>query len=175
MATKTLDNVLVVAISSRALFDFEEENRIFDEGEGEYAERELRYMALQKERWMIPAEPSVGFQLCKKLLAMNTGEVRRTEVVVISRNDPISGARVFRSAQHHGLALTRGAFVRGDDPFMYLGPFRAKLFLSANSEDVKKALGMNIPAATVFPRAIGDDPHPNELRIAFDEIGRAHV
>ncbi len=165
---KSLENILVVAISSRALFDFEEENKIFDDSSGDHSEREERYMQLQKERWEIPAEPSVGFQLCRKLLSMNADGTKRTEVVVISRNDPISGARVFRSAQHHNLALTRGAFVRGDDPFLYLEPFKAKLFLSAKPEDVKKALEMNIPAATVFPRVVGDDPHPNELRIAFD-------
>lgn len=165
---KTLENILVIAISSRALFDFEEENKIFDDGSGDYCEREARYMKLQLERWEIPAKPSVGFQLCRKLLSMNSDGIKRTEVVVISRNDPISGARVFKSAEYHKLALTRGAFVRGDDPFLYLDPFKAKLFLSANPLDVKKALALNIPAATVFPRAVGNDSHPNELRIAFD-------
>ena len=45
----TLDDKLVVAISSRALFDFEEENRIFD------ALDPRPYMELQQERLHVPS------------------------------------------------------------------------------------------------------------------------
>lgn len=160
---KSLDGVLVVAISSRALFDFEEENKAFDAG------NELDYMALQFEKLEEPANLGVGFSLCQKLLKLNEKpEKHLTEVVVVSRNDPISGLRVFKSAAHHKMDITRGVFLRGDDPYVYLSPLQATLFLSANPNDVKKALELGFPAANVFARTGGEDPHPNELRIAFD-------
>src|SRR5512139_1216089 len=95
---------LVVAISSRALFDFEDENRVFE------ATDDRAYMQLQLERLEQPARPGVAFSLVRKLLAFNgTGGGRdRVEVVMLSRNDPVSGLRVFRSAQHYGLAIDRG-------------------------------------------------------------------
>jgi len=165
---KSLENVLVVAISSRALFDFEEENQVFADDQRPFEQREAAYMALQKERLDVPAEPCVGFPLCQKLLMMNEPGDQRTEIVVLSRNDPMSGIRVFRSAMQYDLAITRGVFVSGGDPYPYLKPLGAKLFLSANPEDVKSALALGCPAATVFPRAAGADANLHELRIAFD-------
>ena len=162
---KSPENCLVIAISSRALFDFEEENQIFDAGD------EKTYMETQLARIDIPANPGVGFNLCQKLLALNfpdPNENQRTNIVVLSRNDPISGLRVFKSAEKHEINVTRGAFLRGGNPYPYLEPLCASLFLSANPADVAEALKLNFPAAHVFPRGIGDDPHPNELRIAFD-------
>ncbi|HLJ57339.1 MAG TPA: 5'-nucleotidase [Chthonomonadaceae bacterium] len=160
----SLDNTLVVAISSRALFNFEEENKLFEQGD------ESAYMDLQWRRVDNIASPGVGFNLCRKLLALNESpdNVKRTEIVVLSRNDPISGLRVFKSAAHHGLAVTRGAFLRGGDVYPYLAPFRATLFLSADPADVKHALDERIPAATVQARTANEDKHPFELRIAFD-------
>ena len=115
MAT-SLDGQLVVAISSRALFDFEEENRVFEEGD------DRAYMQLQLGRLEQPAAPGVAFSLVQKLLAFNDAESRRVEVVILSRNDPVSGMRVFRSAQHYGLPIQRGSFTRGQPPWRYLKP-----------------------------------------------------
>src|SRR3989442_1708278 len=100
----SVEGKLVVAISSRALFDFEEENRIF-ERDGEAA-----YVALQYARLDVPAREGVAFPLVKKLLAFNTPRAQRVEVVILSKNDPVSGLRVFRSAKLAGLAIERGAF-----------------------------------------------------------------
>ena len=102
----TLDGQLVVAISSRALFDFEEENRVFE------AHDDRAYMQLQLQRLDQPARPGVAFSLVNKLLAFNTPQRARVEVVILSRNDPVSGMRVFRSAQHFGLPIQRGVFTR---------------------------------------------------------------
>jgi 5'-nucleotidase len=159
----TLDGQLVVAISSRALFDFEEENQRFEDGD------DRAYMALQKQRLDVPAKPGVAFSLVQKLLGFNAGDTPRVEVVVLSRNDPISGMRVFRSARHYGLKIERGVFTRGESPWRYLRPLNAQLFLSANEADVRSALAAGVAAARVFPfSARASDAHPNELRIAFD-------
>ena len=85
---------LVVAISSRALFDFEEENVVFESGTCPQKDRD--YMQLQLDRLELPAKPGVAFSLVKKLLAFNDVETQRVEVVILSRNDPVSGMRVFR-------------------------------------------------------------------------------
>ena len=162
-----LSGKLVVAISSRALFDFEEENEIFEAGSGLHKDR--AYMQLQLSRLDQPAKPGVAFSLVKKLLAFNAGGDKRVEVVILSRNDPVSGMRVFRSAQHYGLQIERGTFNRGEAPWRYLKPLHANLFLSAHLSDVRAALGAGVPAAQVYPRsAHASEAHPNEVRIAFD-------
>ncbi|WP_374258901.1 5'-nucleotidase [Aquabacterium sp.] len=159
----SLNGRLVVAISSRALFDFEEENHLF-EGSDDRA-----YMALQQQKLDEPAKPGVAFSLVRKLLAFNTPEQSRVEVVILSRNDPVSGMRVFRSAHHYGLPIERGVFTRGERPWRYLRPLQAHLFLSANDADVRSALAVGVPAARVLPHAArAAEGHPNEVRIAFD-------
>jgi 5'-nucleotidase len=143
----TLENKLVVAVSSRALFDFEEENRVYDT-QGEEA-----YVAL----------------LVKKLLAFNAADAHRVEVVILSRNDPVSGLRMFHSAKTAGLPVERGVFTRGRPPYSYLKSLKANLFLSAKEQDVRAALAAGFPAARVYPdsRKLAES-HPNEIRIAFD-------
>jgi 5'-nucleotidase len=182
-----LDGQLVVAISSRALFDFEEENSLFEQAD------DRAYMRYQLERLDVPAKPGVAFSLVRKLLAFNQVPVvvqqglsaplallpliageqpnvsKQVEVVILSRNDPVSGMRVFRSAKHYGLSIQRGSFTRGQPPWRYLRPLKANLFLSANLDDVRSALGAGVPAAQVYPHsALASDAHPNEVRIAFD-------
>ncbi|WP_096670698.1 5'-nucleotidase [Polaromonas sp. AET17H-212] len=181
----TLDGQLVVAISSRALFDFEEENRVFEDGLGQPpvpgTKRDAAYMQLQLDRLDVPAKPGVAFSLVKKLLAFNDAPdslddaspsaklAQRVEVVILSRNDPVSGMRVFRSAQHYGLAIQRGTFNRGEPPWRYLKPLHANLFLSTHLSDVREALAAGVPAAQVYPQsAHASDQHPHEVRIAFD-------
>jgi 5'-nucleotidase len=159
----SLEGRLVVAISSRALFDFEEENQVFEQTD------DRAYMDLQLQRLELPAPPGVAFSLVKKLLAFNQPGAASVEVVILSRNDPVSGMRVFRSAQHYGLNIQRGSFTRGQPPWRYLKPLHANLFLSAHLSDVRAALDAGVPAAQVYPHAAhASDAHPNEVRIAFD-------
>ena len=158
----SLDGRLVVALSSRALFDFEDENRVFE------ASDDHAYMQLQLQRLEQPARVGVAFSLVNKLLAFNA-EQPLVEVVILSRNDPVSGMRVFRSCQHYGLPIERGVFTRGQSPWRYLRPLNAHLFLSTNEADVRSALAAGVPAARVYPNsARASSAHPNEVRIAFD-------
>ncbi|MGH8847777.1 MAG: 5'-nucleotidase, partial [Polaromonas sp.] len=189
-----LDGQLVVAISSRALFDFEEENLVFEAGlvddPAPGAKKDAAYMLLQLERLDLPAKPGVAFSLVQKLLAFNeapchTAESQddaaspaatpdpstsqRVEVVILSRNDPVSGMRVFRSADANKLRLERGVFTKGRAPYNYLRPLKANLFLSANPEDVRAALDAGFAAATVAMHSVhAKSTYPNEVRIAFD-------
>jgi 5'-nucleotidase len=159
----SLQGKLVVAISSRALFDLEEENSVFEQSD------DKAYMAMQMARLDQPAKPGVAFSLVKKLLAFNSEGAQRVEVVILSRNDPVSGLRVMKSAEHYKLPIVRCTFTRGEPPWRYLRPLNANLFLSAKSEDVRSALSNGFPAATVATRSVkASELHPHEVRIAFD-------
>src|SRR5687767_15727306 len=159
----SVEGKLVVAISSRALFDFEDENRVFD------AQGEQAYIDLQYARLDVPAKQGVAFHLVQKLLAFNTRDTQRVEVVILSKNDPVSGLRIFRSAERAGLNIERGVFTRGRSPYRYLDALRANLFLSANEQDVLGAIEARFPAARVIPESVQSAArHADEVRIAFD-------
>ena len=153
---------LIVAVSSRALFDLEESNSIFEtEGENGYARYQIEHEDVQ-------LDPGVAFSMVKKLLALNTPEnSQQVEVILASRNSADTGLRVFRSIEAHGLPIQRAAFTRGRAPWRYLKDFGAHLFLSAHPEDVREALATGIAAATILPDSAATPRHP-ELRIAFD-------
>ena len=159
----SLEGKLVVAISSRALFNLEEENRLFESGDPD------GYMRLQLERMDVPAKPGIAASLVRKLLRFNDDGVQRVEVVILSRNDPVSGMRIFRSAGANQIKLQRGVFTQGRPPFGYLRALGAHLFLSANADDVRAALIAGFPAARVLVESVhAGDAWPNEVRIAFD-------
>lgn len=158
----TRQGKLVVAISSRALFDLDESHQVYREhGEATYA----RY---QIDHENTPLSSGVAFPLVKKLLALNAGSVTPSvEVILLSRNSADTGLRVFNSIRHHGLDITRAAFTRGESPYRYIEAFGAHLFLSADPDDVRGALAANIAAATILPSAAGANDNA-QLRIAFD-------
>jgi 5'-nucleotidase len=153
---------LVVAISSRALFDFEEENALFD------ARDDRPYRDLQVARLDELAKPGVAFRLVRKLLGFNDDGVKRVEVVILSRNDTYSGLRVMKSVAGNRLSIERAVFTRGREPWAYLRPLNANLFLSRNPQDVRDALSAGFPAAVIYTGTEGSDSHPGEVRIAFD-------
>jgi 5'-nucleotidase len=107
--------------------------------------------------------------MVRKLLRFNEDGVERVEVVILSRNDPVSGMRIFNSGAAQALRLERGVFTQGRAPFGYLRPLHADIFLSANAHDVHEALAAGFPAAHVMvdARPAGNS-YPDELRIAFD-------
>lgn len=159
-----LDNKLVVAISSRALFDLDESNRIF---EAEGVEAYTRYQ-IEHEEEMLDA--GVAFPLIKRLLALRYPETNEpaVEIILVSKNDPNTGLRVFNSIEQHGLNITRAAFTNGRSPYQYLSAFRADLFLSANPEDVRLALANGYASATIYTDLHFADDASREIRIAFD-------
>jgi 5'-nucleotidase len=98
--------------------------------------------------------------LVRKLLAFNDNshdgrpdDTRRVEVVILSRNDPVSGLRVMKSAAHYALPIIRCTFTRGESPWRYLQPLKANLFLSTHLSDVRAALEAGVPAAQVYPHS----------------------
>jgi 5'-nucleotidase len=155
---------LIVAISSRALFDLEDSHALFErEGLEAYAQ----FQRLHEDDLLAPG---IAFPLVRKLLALNVGappDAPRVEVILISRNSADTGLRIFNSIEHHGLAIRRAAFSNGAPPYPYIRPFGADLFLSTHGEDVRSALAAGIAAATILP-AKAPRQRFDQLRIAFD-------
>ncbi|PHS68999.1 MAG: 5'-nucleotidase [Methylophaga sp.] len=155
---------LIVAISSRALFDLDKSHQIYEQ-QGTQA-----YCDYQIDNEDVPLEPGTAYTLVRKLLALNDKDAKhpRVEIILLSRNSADTGLRVFNSIQHHKLAITRAVFTSGRSPYRYVAPFGANLFLSTSPEDVRKALDAGIAAATILPSNVGDNSESNDLRIAFD-------
>ena len=155
---------LVVAITSRALFDLEDSHALY-EREGIEAFRHH-----QRQREDDPLVPGIAFPLVRKLLALNAGapdDAPRVEVILLSRNSSDTGLRIFNSIQHHGLGITRAVFTSGAPTWPYIQPFGAHLLLSANPESVRSALAHGVAAATILPAKAPEHRH-DQLRIAFD-------
>jgi len=156
---------LVVAISSRALFDLGASHRVF---ETQGVEAYCRYQIDHEEDVL---EPGVAFPMAKKLLALNErlGERGQVELILLSRNSSDTGLRVFNSIRHYGLAITRAAFTGGGSPYSYVSAFGSHLFLSADPNDVRMALDAGCAAATILPSGyLAGDAEAQQLRVAFD-------
>jgi 5'-nucleotidase len=161
MPRPTLADKLVVAISSRALFDLTESHRIYTEaGVDAYH----RYQVDHEDEVLAPGP---AFVLAKKLLRLNRPDKQYVEVILLSRNSADTGLRVFNSIKHYGLDITRAAFTKGEPTSRYVPAFGAHLFLSADTGDVRRALDDGYAAATIVPSATGGN-EDDELRIAFD-------
>jgi len=160
MGAPTLAGKLVVAISSRALFDLTESHRIYtDLGVEHYH----RYQIEHEDELL---EPGPAFTLVTKLLRLNAPPKQYVEVILLSRNSADTGLRVFNAIKHYGLDITRAAFTKGESTSRYVPAFGAHLFLSADIDDVRRALDDGYAAATIFPNVIRNET--DELRIAFD-------
>ena len=158
----------MIAISSRALFDLDASHQVFQQqGIDAYCEYQIEH-----EDEVL--QPGVAFTLVQKLLGLNQlfNDRVRVEVLLLSRNSADTGLRVFNSIEHYGLGITRAAFTGGQSPFEYASVLGADLFLSADSEDVCKALSSGMAAATIGPPHITKPFEPytdaGQLRIAFD-------
>ena len=115
--------LLVVAISSRALFDLTESNDLYEkEGIDAYAQ-------YQREHEQEVLNPGTAFPLVRKLLCLNR-EASLVEVILLSRNSADTGLRIFNSIEHYGLKISRAAFTSGHSPYAYVRAFGSHLFLS---------------------------------------------
>jgi len=160
MTAPTLAGKLVVAISSRALFDLSESHRIYTElGVDSYQ----RYQIEHEDELLAPGP---AFALVTKLLRLNRPDKQYVEVILLSRNSADTGLRVFNAIKHYGLDITRAAFTSGEATSRYVPAFGAHLFLSADTDDVRRALEDGYAAATIFPTVFRNET--DQLRIAFD-------
>ncbi|TVQ39752.1 MAG: 5'-nucleotidase [Spirochaetaceae bacterium] len=162
---RSFDDYLVIAVTSRALFDLELENRIFEQ-QGLQA-----YRAYQLERQDEVLRPGVAYDLVRKILALNQLPQlqRQVEVVIVSRNNVECALRISTSLEHYDLPITRSAWTSGTPLSHYLGAFDVDLFLSADPGDVQAAINGGIAAARILPDVVRHTrPDSPQIRIAFD-------
>jgi len=165
MATD-LSNLLVIGISSRALFDLNMENEIY-ENDGLEA-----YCKYQLEHECDILKPGTGFALIEAMLKINTlnNNKKRVEVVIISRNSADTSLRISNSINHYHLDITRAAFTGGEPVAKYLNAFDVDLFLSATEKDVQDAAEAQIASGMIYdsPNNTDNQSPLNQIRIAFD-------
>ncbi len=159
---KPASEKLVIAISSRALFDMTASHEVY---ESEGLEAYSRFQVEHEDEVLAPGE---AFPLVQKMLRINEKLGRdHVEVILLSRNTADTGLRVFNSIAHHQLNITRAAFCGGDSPYRYVSAFGCQLFLSSDADDVRNALANGVAAATLLP-SCKSTQSVDELRFAFD-------
>jgi 5'-nucleotidase len=162
-----IEKKLVIAVASSALFDLSESDAVFRKQGIEV------YRRHQEKHIDKTLKKGVAFPFIRRFLNLNKAlpDQEPVEVVLLSRNSPETGMRVFRSIQHYGLDISRAAFFSGTSPYEYIPAYNASLFLSANEEDVQNAIRAGYPAGRVIETRITDEVNDHELRIAFDFDG----
>lgn len=162
--TYSLDKLLVVGISSRALFDLEAEEAIFQQrGLAAYRQHQL-----DNENVILKA--GAGFALVRALLKLNqlTPGQRLVEVVIMSRNSSETSLRIFNSIKHYGLDITRAVLAGGAPLAPYLHAFNVSLFLSLHEDDVQAAINAGTAAALLYQKPANAFAELDQIRIAFD-------
>jgi 5'-nucleotidase len=157
-------NPLRVGISTRALFDLEEEHRVFED-QGVQA-----YAAMQLNREDVILGRGAGFEVVERLLALNDpGMSPYVEVILLSQNSPDLSLRAFKSINHYGLAVKTGSFTSGRSLSPFVPAWGIDLFLSNMDADVKEAVAGGAAAARlgVTPKDRAEIP-AGEVRVAFD-------
>lgn len=160
-----LTDPLVIGISSRALFNLERENKIFEEQGLE------SYEKYQVEHEKDILQKGAAFQLVKAFLSLNLlQEKRLVEVIVMSRNSPNTSLRIFNSIEYYGLDISRAALTGGKGIAPYLKAFNTDLFLSAHEQDVQQAINNDVAAGMILTGALHTNAESKieQIRIAFD-------
>lgn len=162
-----LSSRLVIGLASSALFDLTASDQVFRQA-GEQVYRDY-----QRDNQDQPLARGVAFPFIRRLLSLNqlNPENPPVEVILLSRNDPDTGLRVMNSIEHYELPITRAVFMQGKSPHVYIPAFDIELFLSANANDVKRAVAAGYPAGQILKGEIEDDSNDLQLRIAFDFDG----
>ena len=159
-----LSQTLVVGVSTRALFNLEKENEVFEKkGISGY-----RKYQLEHEDDLL--EPGTAFHLVQGLLQLNQqAEKRIVEVVVMSRNSPETGVRILNSIKKHQLDISRLALSGGEPLAPYIDAFSVDLFLSKDEKDVQTVIDSRAcAAAMIYAPPDSFDPKDNRVKIAFD-------
>lgn len=166
-----MQECFTIGISSRALFDLEVENAIF---ENQGVEAYVDYQIAHEKDVLAPG---AAFALIQSFLALNQhSRERQIEVVIMSKNSADAALRIFHSIEYYELDITRAALTSGAAIAPYLQAYGVDLYLSFNAQDVREALRAGIAAGVLLPAAKEKKPvfqkgeldNNLEIRIAFD-------
>ena len=155
--------MLVIGITSRALFDLDLSHDIFTK------EGLESYRSFQISNENVPLKPGRAFPLVKKLLSLyNLIDGKRSvEVILLSRNSSDTGLRIFNSIEHHNLDIKRAVFCSGGSPHSYAKSFGAHLFLSTETSDCRSSIQNGVASARIFPSSVPSSSE-DTLKVAFD-------
>lgn len=159
-----IDKKMVVCVTSSALFDMTESDKVFRE-KGVKA-----YKEYQESNVDNTLEKGVAYPFIRRLLSLNDAfpDEKPIEVVLFSKNSPETGNRAMRSIKQWNLDITRYIFTSGKPNFQYLPAYNSTLFLTSNENDTRAALSQGFAAGTVLNKIIMDDDNDKEFRLAFD-------
>lgn len=162
-----IEKKLVVAVSSNALFDLEMEDEIFRK------EGLQSYKKYQLDNKLNPPKKGLAFPFIRRFLNINKiyTELQPVEVVLLSKNSPETGIRIYNAIKTYNLDITRAAFMSGKSPYEYIPAYNISLFLSTNEADVINAVEAKYPAGRILKTSVNDDDDNLELRVAFDFDG----
>lgn len=161
---KMRENPLRIGISTRALFDLEDEHRVFEtEGVEAYASHQI-----QREDEIL--KKGAAFEVVSRLLKLNEdGGAPYVQIILLSRNSPDLSLRAFNSIKYHGLPVVTGNFTSGNSIGPYVTAWKLDLFLSNEHRDVRAAIAAGTAAATLGPVSPEwAHEESEEVRIAFD-------
>ncbi|MBN3324015.1 CATD protein, partial [Atractosteus spatula] len=160
---KDYNRAIVIAVSSDAIFNLEEEQKLSAEESKRETEKQLGTDLLK---------PGTAFPFIKaaemvnrKLLEKNPDETHLFDVILVSDNRPQIRTQLVNSTKHYGLDISRLCFFSNDDFVDYLQSNNVKLFLSTDKTNVCKTLKKGIPAALLFRQ--GAQAPTDQLRILF--------
>lgn len=165
-----LDHRLVVGVAPSALFDLTESDAAFKEGLDAYRD-------FQGAHIDDPMPKGAAFPFVQRLLALNdlSPDDVLVEVILLAKDDAVTGLRLMNSIAHYGLRIERAVFTEGRAPYEYIPSLNICLYLSGNRADVHKAAGHGFPAGLVLGRTAPPDHETDErsgaLRVAFDFDG----
>lgn len=159
-----LSEVLVVGVSTRALFNLEEENKIFEDNGIEA----FRKYQLDNENELL--ETGTAFHLVRSLLELNkVANNKIVEVVIMSRNSPETGMRVLNTIEKYNLDITRVAFTGGEPLAQYIKAYAIDLFLSKDQKDVQTIIdSAECAAAIIYNPPTSFSSLDPRVKIAFD-------
>ena len=161
-----IEKKIVVGVSSNALFNLEKEEDIYSNCGPEAFDQ---YQIDNKD---IILQKGAAFPFIKRFLNINNfyHEEQPVEVVLLSKNSPAAGIRIFNSIKEYGLDISRAAFTTGKSPFEYIPAYNISLFLSTDIADVEHAISANFAAGRFINNQLVEDDEM-ELRVAFDFDG----
>ncbi|XP_019367621.1 PREDICTED: cytosolic 5'-nucleotidase 1A [Gavialis gangeticus] len=163
------ENAITIAVSSRALFRMEEEQKIYSEKGVE------AYVKYQLDHENEPFLPGAAFAFVKALEAVNM-QLRELypeseelfDIVLMTNNHAQVGVRLINSINHYDLFIERFCMTGGNSPICYLKAYHTDLYLSSDCKKVSEAIEEGIAAATIFNPSKDVMVPENQLRVAFD-------
>ncbi len=172
----SLQDTLVIGISSTALFDLSATDKIYREARKNLGDDEAitKYRNLMRKTENDSLEPGTGMEVVKALLDLNQYGDDPTsplvQVVVMSRNSPETGIRILKNIRSEKLDIPRTVFTGGETVTDYLSAYNVDLFLTTSQEDARKVADSKVCAVALLkkpPTSTGANP-VNQVRLAFD-------